>query len=191
MSTSETWTKTYSRCPCGDGKIFEDVDSPDNPWSRPSSEFRLDCPMCAKEWVLNLSGSELHNRAASEASSDAWQHIYEIEKKLKPLAEQAIDQVVSAARFPDFKTERLLLMNAGVCSEGPIRYRRAREAGRSASSMSRPMANLSWLASQLGDPALANEINDLAEQRADWEVARTEAQKKLNPIPISSLRSNQ
>jgi hypothetical protein len=143
-----------------------------------------------KNWS-STSGSELHNRVASEASSDARHHICEIEKKLTPLAEQAIDQVVSAARFPDFKTERLFLMNAGVCSEGPIRYRRAREAGQSASSMCSPMANLGWLASQLGDPALADEINDLAEQRADWEVARTEAQKKLNPIPISSLRSNQ
>ena len=100
--------ETVSQCPCGKGKIVADVDSPDNAWSRTTRERRIDCGACAKQWVLRFE-RELVDRAASEASSAAWNRIYAIDQALEPLARQAIDEIFKAAPRPTFKDEHQLL----------------------------------------------------------------------------------
>jgi len=163
-----------------------DIDSPDNPWSRPSRELRIACDECAKKWVLYFE-SELRDRAASEASSEAWSKIYAIDKELEALGRQAVDEIFETKPQPSFKAERQVLVSARLTSAGPIVYPRERNAGRSASSMCEPLKNIAWIRDNVANAALADRIGVLASEKSKLEAEREQLAKQMNPIQLSSL----
>lgn len=184
MSTSEKWTVTYSPCPCGHGKILDNVDSPDNPWSKITHEYELACEACRQVWALE--NMQLHNRAAYEAKSLAYNRLYQLNKELDSLGRQAIELILTAGR-PSIKEEYRLLNEAGVCHEGPIRYKRARERGVAPNEMCSPRQNIQWVAAEVPDPDMSKRLNDLMKAHADCQRRCTEAHGGLQTIAINTL----
>lgn len=186
MSTSELWTNIYSPCPCGCGRILEHVDSPDNAWSRTTRDYELDCKVCSKVWIL--LDKELRHRAAHEASSRAYTQKSELSRELKKLGCMAIDMILNVSRLSTPKQEYAALQEAGVCSEGPIRYKRARDRGISAGSMCSPLSNVDWIVARLPDRTLTARIEELSAQRNMCEAQIVKARQEMNVTPIESLR---
>lgn len=106
MSTWEKFTKDYSPCPCGKGQILEIINSADNGWSRPYSEYKLSCGDCAKEWELDLLGTELVNREASKACSAARDQIHAVEAELTAIGSEAVQHGNLEDRISELSAKR-------------------------------------------------------------------------------------
>jgi hypothetical protein len=165
-----------------------DIDWPDNPWSAPSRELRIACEDCAEKWVLHFE-SELRDRAVSEASSQVWRKLYEIDKELEALGREAIDEIFETTPQPSFKAERQVLVSAGLCTKGPIVYPRERNAGQTAGSMCNPLRNITWIRANVANVALADRIDALASEKGKLETQLEQLAKQMNPIQLSSLAS--
>ncbi|MEY2520539.1 MAG: hypothetical protein QOF24_2298 [Verrucomicrobiota bacterium] len=183
---SDKWTERVSACPCGKGRIVADIDSPDNPWSRPSRELRIECDDCEKQWVLS-GESELVDRKTHEASSAVWHRLYEIEKELEPLASRALDEMFEKSPAPTFKAERQMLTEARLCFAGPIVYPRERKAGASVSELCEPLKNLPWIISRTTNPTLLAKLEPLAGEKANLEASRERLWKEMKRISLRSL----
>jgi hypothetical protein len=165
-----------------------DIDSPDNPWSRPSRELRIACEECVKKWVLHHE-SELRDREASEAASRVWGKLYEIEKELEALGREALDEIFETKPQPSFKAERQVLVSAGLCTKGPIVYPRERNAGESAGSMCNPLRNVAWIRANVANVLMIERIDALASERTELQKQRDDLEKHMNRIQLSSLVS--
>ena len=185
MSTSEKWTNTYSRCPCGSGRILQHVDSPDNPWSRTTRTYELDCETCMEVWVLR--GKELRKRGADEAGSQGYSRKSDLERDLKKIGTVAVDRILDAASLSTAKEEYRFLKEARICTEGPIRYKRAREGGAPAVSMCNPLLNIDWIVARLPDRILAAKIEELVAEGKKCELQIRNANHEMNAISIDSL----
>lgn len=187
MSTSEQSTSIYCACPCGRGTILRDDDSPDNPWSVGSHGYRIDCSECDKTWIV--SGGALHNRAEEEAKSKAYKRRFEIEEILQATLSDAIDHILAdAGLHNNYKAEHKFLKEAGICTEGPILYKRARGSGANAGARCKPISNIAWITARLQDKVLAGRIEKLMVDRTDCEAQIKMAQQETNTIRIESLR---
>jgi len=71
MGTWETNTYNVSACPCGKGHVQHVVETPDNPWSRMSETYELDCADCAKEWRISSYDGTLTNRQSEKVAAEA------------------------------------------------------------------------------------------------------------------------
>lgn len=187
MSTSEQWTSEYGPCPCGKGKILQHWDSPDNPWSRTIVTNELSCGECQKKWVLD--GTRLHNREAYEDERRTSHAYYEASKQLDAICASAIDAILSTKALASPKDEYLLLKSAGVCFEGPIRYKRFRLKGRAASKMCRPTSNLAWVVDTLDDDSMKSRIISLRSEMDAYHKAGNAARDRFASIDITSLAS--
>lgn len=185
MSTSEKWSNPYSSCPCGKGEIVEDVDSPDNPWSRTIRQYRLVCDECNKVWILH--DKVLRNRSSEEACSELSNKSREIRKAIEWHGQEAIDEILISARLATSKEEYALLHQAKVCIEGPIRYKRARLRGQSPGSMCDPIRNLPWIIQQRSKTALGMKIEELTAERDNCEEELRLVARRIISIPIESL----
>ncbi len=186
MSTSEKWTNDYSPCPCGKGKILEHVDSPDNPWSRISYDYSLECKKCDIKYILG--GKELKNRKGHEEADEYFRNFCDIEDELTEICKEAIDEILKSMHIHTPKIEYQTLVNANLCSEGPIRYPRLRKAGKRASDLCQPLANIDWIINKLPNTSKANKIAHMKAEMEQFESKWRAARKKEKPIPISSLR---
>lgn len=173
MSTSEKFTNVLGKCPCGRTDVLEHVDSPDNAYSKTTYEYELDCPLCAEDWEIDGRG-RLNNRAAKLACSKACSDAIAGWNRLTELASQAIDSILLHKGMTTPKDERAVLLSAGLCGEGPIRYKRLRESGKSPGSLCDPRRNMPWIVGELGDPDLRQKIDlQIGEcQRLDREERR-------------------
>lgn len=186
MSTSEKWTNDYSPCPCGKGKILEHVDAPDNPWSRMSYSYSLECEKCLSDYIL--IGTELRQKQAYEEAQNSWENKYRVEKCLKELCSAAIDEIITGM-FISPKDEYKLLKSVGLCSEGPIRYPRLRQGGKKPSELCHVLANINWINSKLSDAIRVERISKLKKEMDQYENDWHNASKKEDPIQISSLKT--
>lgn len=184
MSTSEKWTNPYP-CPCGGGHLLEHVDSPDNPWSRTTRKYELACEPCATNWTV--VDDELRSRSAYEALLNAHSRKREVEGELKSLGQVLIDHVVGAGRFSEPKDEYRFLKEAGVCLEGPIRFKRARERGIFPGKMCNPLLGIDWLLGQLPAGADAARMNELNALRTQLEAQLITARAEMKTIQVVSL----
>lgn len=71
MSTWETNYFDVAICPCTSGKVQRVVESPDNPWSRVSISYRLDCDDCNKHWDVSDYNGTLTDKATHLAAAEA------------------------------------------------------------------------------------------------------------------------
>jgi hypothetical protein len=186
MSTSEKWEHEYSSCPCGKGKIIEHVDSPDNPWSRTTFEYTLECKVCAKKYIL--VNEDLRDKQAYEEARNCWSKKYDIERKLTEICKEAINEILKDMRILYPKEEYRILVSAGICKEGPIRYPRFRKEGMKAGNLCQPLANIDWIIDNLRDTSKVDRISKLKAEMDRYESRWSAAMKKDKPIPITSLR---
>jgi hypothetical protein len=90
----------------------------------------------------------------------------------------------------NYKYEHGLLKSAGICNEGPIRYKRARERGDTASSMCNPFLNIAWIIDNMQDKAAARRVKELMVERETCQTEIETARKALNSKSIESLCRN-
>jgi hypothetical protein len=186
MSTSEKWTNDYSPCPCGNGKILEHVESPDNPWSRMSRYYSLDCEVCSSEYVL--IGTELRHKQAYEDARNSWNNKCRVENDLKELCKAAIDEIIIGMCI-SHKEEYKLLKSVGLCSEGPIRYPRLRGAGKKPSELCEVLENINWINNMLSDSTRVKNISKLKKEMDRYDKDWRNASKEEKPISITSLKT--
>lgn len=185
MSTSEQWTHDLSRCPCGKGKILEHVDSPDNPWSKPSRIVKIACDVCAKKWEID--GMRLINRDANAESQRLWKLYCDAGRELEHLVRMAIDSILSTRKLALPKEEWKFLKEAGLCRVGPIRYKRMRLEGRSASAMCTAKHNIDWILEQIVGSGLREQINQIIAKKGGLAAERAASILKLTPINLNAL----
>jgi hypothetical protein len=178
MSTSEKYTNVLGNCPCGKGEVLEHVDSPDNGWSKTRFEHELSCSSCAAEWDIDGSG-HLINKAAQSECSRATSAAIAGRTRLAELHVKAIDTILQANHITDPKNEHELLIGVGLCDEGPIRYKRFRQDGRTAGSLCDPSKNLTWIMTELRDAALRAAITTQADEIRRLESEAQQAHRSM------------
>jgi|SRR5579863_855329 len=56
MSTSETVDFVLGPCPCGAGKLVQNITTQDNPWSSADVGYSIACPSCSQAWRIEGRG---------------------------------------------------------------------------------------------------------------------------------------
>ena len=184
MSTSEKWTDEYL-CLCGKGKILAHVDSPDNPWSGCRCNYEIVCATCSSEWVID--GKYLYNRASHDKSASLWTQHCDIGRKIAECGRTGIDEIIADRKYSTPKEEYEFLKAMKLSDEGPIRYKRARLAGKSASSMCNARNSISWIIDNVPNPRTKADIISLIDEQDRLSKERALVLKKLAKTPLSSL----
>lgn len=169
MGTWERDEEFYCPCPCGNGSVVEVTETPDNGWSRTNKWLSLECRACSDIWTLN--GQRLVHKAQRALYWAAHQEAEKLGTTVRAELDAVVDAFVSAAGFLSYKSEWQHLNP--ICNEGPIKYKRGREAGKKASSLCHSMANVDWI---LNTMEHSNAVEDLlaSYKRALSSAARLE-----------------
>lgn len=159
MSTSEIFEENVSKCPCENGVIVKIMDSPDNPWSRVHISYEINCAQCKNEWQVRES--YLINQSDHENWVNKRNEANHLKSELGNLASKILDNFVFSYGFNNFKEEHEFFFKKGICTEGPIKYKRFRTNGHLPSKHCTPTNNKDWLLEAASNQGLHDEILSL------------------------------
>ena len=151
-----------------------------------SFDYSLECVECQKEYILD--GTNIKNRKAHEEGDKYLSKFCEIESELTEICKESIEEIIKSSNTDDPKIEYKILVSAGICSEGPIRYPRLRKAGNMASELCQPLANVGWITNNLNDASKAKKISKMKTDMDKFESKWHAEREKENPISIMSLK---
>ena len=176
MSWEQDTTKLES-CPCGRGHVLEIEHYPDNSWSRPWAELQLDCDICRREWVIR--SDRLYRIADDRVCDSARKATAAAEGLYIQAARAAIDYIIANSAVSRPRDEHTILTGARLCHDGPIVYKRHRDAGASPGDRCQPLGNLDWIAERLSDSSIRKTLA-AAERDYRRAKARQTATEELN-----------
>ncbi len=182
MGTWETDTYNLAACPCGKGHVQRIVETPDNPWSRMSETYELDCGDCTKAWDISSYDGTLTDRqtkndaaeasAASQAASSAMVGY--------------LNSLLPIWPFPSFKNkgaefEYLLAMGLYKGTVGQYRYLRRTQSLLEIADVRTDSPIMLELVKKVGDP---KKFESLV---ADAKTAKQTAAAKSKAIKYIAL----
>ncbi|OWV68077.1 hypothetical protein ATY76_14315 [Rhizobium sp. R339] len=181
MGTWETDTYNLAICPCGKGHVQQVVETPDNPWSRMSETYELDCADCAKAWEISSYDGTLTDRRSKKEAAQA------------SVASQAASAAVGAYLnsllpnwpFPSFKTkgaefEYLLAMGLYKGTVGQYRYLRRAQSLLEIADVHPGSSIVPELVKKLGDPNQYESLVAEAKTAKQTAAAKSEAIKYIH-----------
>lgn len=192
MSRTDKYTNTYSPCPCGNGRILEHVDSPDNAYRQSHFKYELSCSSCCRNWVL--SNNWLFDKEAFDAKNNSHKELQCCGERIEILGAEAINQIIADGNFLDYKSEYTFLKeDIGLCKEGPIKYKKSRVEGKRPSSACYAVdasihdEEIILIIQHLDNDTIKDQLNELIREYDSLEHIYEEATGRLNSRSISSL----
>lgn len=186
MSTWEKSTIDLAACPCGVGRILQDVESPDNPWSKASFYTRIECSNCSVKYIIEYE--KLICIEDKRRLIDAYSALAESRGKRRAVLAKILDAAVASCAT--HKDEYNLLKREGLTALGPIQYPRRRANGSAASELCALELGEGWIRKAAG---LQDRLAELEDADKEFESHETESSKihaemHKNSIAIKGLK---
>lgn len=161
--------------------MLEHVDSPDNPWSRTSFEYEIQCDACKAEWTIRTG--YIVNNATHKLLENEQDKLIKMSNRLDQAVDDALNAIIEDMGFQTHKEEYLYLKSEGLTNEGPIRYPRFRRDGESSASLCNSYDKRDWVVDHLDDSGVLKQVEDfeklIEKQRDVVELARKKDRKLM------------
>jgi hypothetical protein len=166
--------------PCGTGKITDVCISFDNPWSACENFKEMKCPKCEAEW--RIFGNFLEEIIPPDPNAKRIRDPYTIQLEVAKIGRQIVDSHFLGKFDP--KAEYAVLKTAGICSLGPIGYKRKRTSGASPSRLCGDFhRNTHWLKTHCTDPELTKTLEILVDEEAPRPVPPLRKTIRIDSLP--------
>lgn len=185
MATSEHFSFHECACPCGEGKITREVESPDHAFAKTYTSYELHCPKCSAVW--DLQDKTLVDRKTDQAYKalrDKWHAAHDA---LRKIARPLIDAHIAKLQLPKPAAERKELNKLGFLIGDTRRYNQQRKF-RSPGEIA-PIGNGQGLVELAGEQKA--EVEKLLEEATLYSQQMDDALGKVGRIWLPDLKKKQ